>query len=751
MVATLFAQAAAPAAAAGKYLGLEIADWLVLAVYLVAVTAIGIWSFKKVHNMSDYFMGGRRFGKVFMMFFAFGAGTSSEQAVSVVAGTWRAGLAGIWWQFLWLWATPFYWIVAPVMRRMRALTTSDFFEARYDSSTATLYSLFGIIMSITFIAGGLYGSGKMVNALTGGQLDQVTQQMDIEVPQMQWEAENRRFGRGILATVDVGLGQELAEEKLPDAWRAELVNKGERLSDDVRVSVVQPDQEWLITDHGEDHTYSVKAATIKTRGKGEEAKEEQVLHLYGSGWRLLAGYELAILAMTVMFVTYGLAGGLAAAIVTDFIQGILTITFSFLLLPFVFAKIGGFGSLHSQGDVKAGMFDLVASAEVAKLLGREPITIFFVCMLSLTALTGIVVQPHIMGVCGAGKTEFEGRFGFTFGNFIKRFCTVAWTFTGLACIVWYLGVGSPLKNSQQAEDQATYEALVQRVSPDYQNLPEEEQQRVGNIDKDFADELFGRAAYEILPTIAPGLVGLLLAALLAAIMSTSDAQMVVASGLFTENIYKRFLVRNRSQKHYLWVGRLSGLIIVLLALILQAGFTDVIDALKVIIKTPALLGISLWVGIVWRGWTPLAVWASALATAAAWAFVAYFPADIATIKSLHFMLNEDLSKVTDAWQMASFMSVGVITGFLISFITPRVKKEKLDHFYRLIHTPVRDGEHIEAPCMLPEDPLPPMPKWFSHPDIELPKPTLLGLGGFAVAWILVGLIVWMTQWLATTL
>ena len=78
--------------------------------------------------MTDFFMGGRRFGKVFMMFFAFGSGTSSEQTISVVAGTWRVGLAGIWWQFLWLWATPFYWIVAPVMRRMRALTTADFFE-----------------------------------------------------------------------------------------------------------------------------------------------------------------------------------------------------------------------------------------------------------------------------------------------------------------------------------------------------------------------------------------------------------------------------------------------------------------------------------------------------------------------------------------------------------------------------------------------------------------------------------------------
>ena len=71
----------------GSLLGMHWLDWLVLAVYFVVILGIGIWSHSRVKDMADYFMGGRRFGKVFMMFFAFGAGTSSEQAISVVAGT----------------------------------------------------------------------------------------------------------------------------------------------------------------------------------------------------------------------------------------------------------------------------------------------------------------------------------------------------------------------------------------------------------------------------------------------------------------------------------------------------------------------------------------------------------------------------------------------------------------------------------------------------------------------------------------
>ena len=67
--------------------------------------------------------------------------------------------------------------------------------------------------------------------------------------------------------------------------------------------------------------------------------------------------------------------------------------------------------------------------------------------------------------------------------------------------------------------------------------------------------------------------------------------MVVASGLFTENIYKRFIKPTATQKHYLMIGRIAALVIVVLSLLLQTTFTDVIAALKVIIKTPAAIGI----------------------------------------------------------------------------------------------------------------------------------------------------------------
>lgn len=640
-------------------LGLHFVDWIVLAAYLVGVTAIGLWSYKKVHDMSDFFMGGRRFGKVFMMFFAFGSGTSSEQAVSVAAGSFRYGLAGIWYQFLWLWATPFYWIIAPVFRRMRALTTSDFFEARYDTSTATLYSVLGIIMSIVFIAGGLYGAGEMIEGLGGG------------------------------------INPETGRPYFPK--------------------------------------------------------------------------EYAIAGMTVMFVAYGMAGGLGAAIVTDFVQGILTIVFSFLLLPFalqVAANVAGvdsgFAALHAGVPGRPGseLLSLTLTEEFAERMGQEPITLFYVIMLSITGLTGIVVQPHIMGVCGAGKTEFEGRFGFTFGNFIKRFCTIAWTFTGLACIIIYLTPGTSFHPAEE----------ITRI----QSSPDELAA--------FANQVFGRAAHDILPKISPGLVGLLMASLLAAVMSTCDAQMVVGSGLFTENIYRRFLVRNASRTHYLWVGRFSGLVIVGLSLLMLTQFDNVIQVLTTYIQAiPTFMGLAFWFGITWRGYTPAGVWASTLVTALAWYLtqthtpfqvvaalgssdflqqnIDYLPGlvrqllyeQIPSIMIPKFDAAENLIAVKTSvpWQIAIYVASGAVAGIVVSMVTRRTPAEKLDRFFQLIRTPVRAGEEVKTPCTLPADHLPTETgKLIPLRDVEIPTPSALGLGGFIAAWVVVGLVIWVTIELA---
>ncbi|MCI8589172.1 MAG: sodium/proline symporter PutP [Clostridiales bacterium] len=53
----------------------------------------------------------------------------------------------------------------------------------------------------------------------------------------------------------------------------------------------------------------------------------------------------------------------------------------------------------------------------------------------------------------------------------------------------------------------------------------------------------------------PVIAGLLMAAIMAASMSTADSQLLVASSSFTSDIYKPFIRKSASEKEVLWVGR----------------------------------------------------------------------------------------------------------------------------------------------------------------------------------------------------
>lgn len=561
--------------------GINVWDWLALGIYLVGITAIGVWSARRVKDTADFFMGGRRFGKAFMVFFSFGAGTNGNQAVGVAAKTYSNGLSGIWYQWLWLFATPFYWIIAPVFRRMRAITTGDFFEHRYGGYTDALYAIVGPLQLIFNIGVMLVGTGAVIEAITDGAI----------------------------------------------------------------------------------------------------------------------GRYPAIIVMTVLFVIYGIAGGLAAAIVTDFIQGILTIVLSFILLPFALHAVEGFTGLHTSIQ-NLEMFSLVAPGEING---------FHIFMFAVNALVGIVVQPHTMGVCAAGRNEMDGRVGFAAGNLLKRVCTVAWMLTGLCAVVMY----TDLKGNE-------------------------------------ADLVYGKMARELLPDIFPGLVGIFLAALLASVMSSCDAFMVSSSGLFTQNLYRRYLVRDKQDKHYIFVGRIVSLAIVAGSLAFAYRVKDVPSGLEMFWKIAAMMGAAFWLGLFWRRATPQGAWAGTL--------VAFAVLLVTSMPWFHTWAVANLpenmiwdDKLRVSWQMVSYLTAAFGTCILVSLVTPRVPKEKLDRFYACLRTPIGENEPHLAPFTLPPGVTPPEPrKLINHPDLEIPMPSLVGMAGFGFFWLMVfvmiGFVYWMAKW-----
>ncbi|MBN2292164.1 MAG: hypothetical protein JXM70_07045, partial [Pirellulales bacterium] len=388
--------------------GFHWADIAVLTVYLLGTTAIGAWLATRIHDMGDFFMP-RRFGKAMLIMHSFGTGTHSDQAVIVASKSFTSGLSGIWYQWQWLFVTPFYWLVAAVLRRTRAITIADMVAFRFGTSVSLLYTAVACAHLVVAMGVILKGSGAVLAAASN--------------------------------------------DLLPA--------------------------------------------------------------------------NVAIAVMTVMFVAYGISGGLAAAIVTDFIQGLLTVFFSFLLLPYVLHAVGGMQGLR-EAVADPSMFSLVAPGEIS---------VFYVAVISLNALVGSIVMPNMMGVCGSSKTELDSRVGMMGGNFVKRICTMAWCLTGLAAVAYFAG---------------------KDIDP---------------------DQIFGMMAREFLPNISPGLLGLFIAAMIATVMSTCDSMMINCSALLTENLYKK-VCTNRSERHYIWFGRVAAGGVVLAGLLLAYRLPNVVTGIE---------------------------------------------------------------------------------------------------------------------------------------------------------------------------
>jgi Na+/proline symporter len=150
------------------FFGLNPIDLWVIAGYFAVVVAIGFWASAKVKNDEDYFLGGRRFGKGLLVMHWLCTGTHSEMAVQVAGATARVGLGGIWYQWMWLFSTPFYWVIAPMIRRLRVVTTGDFFRLRYGRSLEMLYAMVALAYLVLSMAMLLRGASAAIAGATGG-------------------------------------------------------------------------------------------------------------------------------------------------------------------------------------------------------------------------------------------------------------------------------------------------------------------------------------------------------------------------------------------------------------------------------------------------------------------------------------------------------------------------------------------------------------------------------------------------------
>jgi len=533
-----------------EILGLHYAIWIVLVLYFAGMLLMGWWSKRGIHNQEGYLLGNRQFGSLMMVMHAFGAGTHPGNVAGVVSQAVVSGASSVWVSWMWLFGTPFYWIIAPVIRRMRCLTMADFFRQRFGKAASVLYIIVAAAGMIVFLAGVLLATTRTVQGMMG------------------------------------------------------------------------------------------KATT------------ESEFWFFG-----------ILLVSTGVFIIYSYWGGIIAAIRTDMIQGFMIIALSFIAIPAALnlSEVGGLAGMRAT----LGAQDV----DYMSLFDPKGFSLRTVLLLCINAPLTALALPHLMSVCGAGRTEWEGRVGFTYGNILKRICTIGWCVLGLCWLAYLLKTGSEVHQ----------------------------------------DAAFGDSIRALL---SPVLQGVMLACVMAAAMSSGDAVQVTVAGLFSQNIYREYINPGADEKRLVHVTRIVGIVIALLALV--AAILMRVNLVKAILdyfNILSLVGISTAMGILWRRMNTTGMFSSTI------------------LASATFLISRYVLNCSRDITIGVPIVVGVLAGVIGSLVTKPPKRETIEKFFTKIYVPIGQEEKLELPL---EEAVPQSSRWYTAGGLFIVKPSRQSSVGFLV-------------------
>jgi len=276
-----------------------------------------------------------------------------------------------------------------------------------------------------------------------------------------------------------------------------------------------------------------------------------------------------MIAVGIMVLLYAVAGGLEAAFVTDMIQGIFILILTLILIPFAWGKVvtltgeNPFTAMHTE--LPGAMLELFGSPRLADF------TWYYLLAFAAVGGLNLIAPANQMTACGSAKDDTTARVGFFTGIVIKRFCTIIWIFIGMLMAILY---------SSSVQD---------------------------------PDAVWGHATRDLLGNLNIGLVGLMIACLMAALMSTADALMLTTSSLLTNNVY-RLLAPGKGDAHYLFVGKILCVCYIIGGVVIAMFSGSIIEMFMFMALFNAMVAASIWMGLIWRRANAKASWTSMVAT-----------------------------------------------------------------------------------------------------------------------------------------
>ncbi|RBP53277.1 sodium/proline symporter PutP [Arenicella xantha] len=225
-------------------------------------------------------------------------------------------------------------------------------------------------------------------------------------------------------------------------------------------------------------------------------------------------YQVGVMVTAGVVVAYSAFGGFLAVSTTDFVQGCIMFV-ALILVPSV--------ALYNLGGIEATQAQIIAiDPSLLSLGGVSTLAIISAASWGL----GYFGQPHIIVRFMAIRSVKEMKVARRIGMSWMIVSLIGATMVGIVGLAYISATGASLKDPE--------------------------------------------AVFIFLSTTLfhPLISGFLLAAILAAIMSTISSQLLVTSSSLTEDLYKTFLRKSASPQELVMVGRLSVVAVAVLAVLL---------------------------------------------------------------------------------------------------------------------------------------------------------------------------------------
>lgn len=187
--------------------------------------------------------------------------------------------------------------------------------------------------------------------------------------------------------------------------------------------------------------------------------------------------------------------------------------------------------------------------------------------------------------------------------------------------------------------------------------------------------MYPKLMLRYLPT---GLLGLMVAAFLAAFMSTIASQTNWGTSYIINDLFKPFIKPGASEKYYVAVARITTVLLLLLSLFVTTMFGKISDAWKFILACSG--GIGLVLIFRWFWWR-INAWSEIAAMLAPYAV---YP----VLKYYFELPYEESLIIIVLWS--------TLVWLVVTFLTPPSDEQKLLTFYRKVHPGGRGWRHIAA-------------------------------------------------------